>query len=96
MGLRAVYLHLGDATGVHDGKIGAQAMTHLLVRGTQLVFEQLESEQHPRRYRPTATAGGFGKTLGKALFNGFDQGGPGKRIGPLADRMTFRDKVWDM
>jgi hypothetical protein len=29
-------------------------------------------------------------------LNGFDQGCPGKRIGPLADRMGVRDKVGDL
>jgi hypothetical protein len=44
MGLRALRLHLNDAAGIHDGKIGTQAMTNLLVRGTQLVFEQFQGE----------------------------------------------------
>jgi hypothetical protein len=96
MRLRAVYLHLGDTTGVQDSKSGAQAVANLLVRGPQLVFEQCQGEQHPCRHKPTAMPGGFGKVFGKTLLNGVDQCRPGKRIGPLADRMTFRDTVRNM
>jgi hypothetical protein len=39
--LRAVSLDCFDATGVHDGNIGTQAVTDLVVRSTHLVLEQL-------------------------------------------------------
>jgi hypothetical protein len=37
-----------------------------------------------------------GKACRKTLLNGFDQGCPGKRIGPLTDRMGVRDKIGDL
>jgi hypothetical protein len=46
--LRAVPLDSLNATGVHDSKVGAQAVTEVFVRGAHRVFEQLQRQQDPR------------------------------------------------
>ena len=55
------------------------------------MFEQLQCQQDACRDRVATTIGAFGEAAGKAVLNGFDQLGPGKGIGPLADGISFGD-----
>jgi hypothetical protein len=37
MGLSGIDLIVSQATGIHDGKVGAQAMADILIGGTQFM-----------------------------------------------------------
>ena len=41
VGLGGIDLILAEATGIHDGKVGTQALADILVGGPQLMLEQL-------------------------------------------------------
>jgi hypothetical protein len=94
--LPAVPLDDLNTTGVHDGKVGAQAVTDLFVRGAHLVFEQLQREQYSWRDGWTATGGVFGETLRKAPVDSRHECCPGKCISPLAEGMGFGYKISDL
>ena len=42
VGLRGIDLILAEATGIHDGKVGAQALAALLIGATQFLLEQCQ------------------------------------------------------
>ena len=96
VGLGGIDLVLPEATGVHDGKVGAQAVADILIGGAQFMLEQLQSQQDADGHGPSATRGAFGEACGKTLLDGADQRRPGKGIGPLADGMGVRHKVSDV
>ena len=68
-------------------------MADILIRSAHFVFEQLQGQQDACRDRVATTVGAFGEAAGKALLNSFDQLGPGKCIGPLADGIGFGDDI---
>jgi len=41
VGLRRIDLVVSEATGIHDGKVGPQALADILIGGTQFMLEQL-------------------------------------------------------
>src|SRR5215470_10203140 len=94
--LSAIPLDSLDATGVHDGKVRAQAVTDGFVRSAYLMFEQLQRQQHPGRDRGTPPGGVLRKPLGKATVDSGDEGCPGKRLGPLPEGMGFRHTLSDL
>ena len=94
MGLRAICVDLGQATGVHHRHIGAQALTHVFIGLAQLVFQQFQGQQHAGRYRRTAPRGALcGKALGKALRDGLDHRVPRESIGPQANGVGLGYKL---
>ena len=42
VGLRGIDLIVSEATGIHDGKVGAKAMADILIGGAQFMLEQLQ------------------------------------------------------
>ncbi|MEE9147041.1 MAG: hypothetical protein V3U27_06560 [Candidatus Tectomicrobia bacterium] len=91
MGLGALDLDLAEATCVHHRHIGAQALTDGFIGRAQLVFEQLQGQQHAGRDWCTASLGTrFGKALRKALCHRVDHGLPWKGLRPEANGMGFR------
>jgi hypothetical protein len=96
VGLGGIDLILAEATGIHDGKVGPQAMADILVGGTQFMLEQLQGEQDADGHGPSATRGLFREPCVETLLDGTDQSRPGKRIRPLANGMCLRHKVCDV
>ena len=94
--LRARRLVLLEATGVHHGKVGTQAVADIFIGSAHFMFEQLQSQQHPDRNGGSSTWGAFGEACGKTVLDGGDQRGPRKGVGPLAQRMRVRHKVSDV
>jgi hypothetical protein len=91
--LRARRLVLLEATGVHHGKVRAQAVADCLIGSAHFMFEQLQSQQYPDWHWGSSTRGTFGEACGKTVLNGSHQRRPGKGIGPLAYGMGVRHKV---
>ncbi len=91
--LRARRLVLLEATGVHHGKVRAEAVADGLIGSAHFMFEQLQSQQYPDRNRGSSTRRTFGEALGKPVLNGSHQRSPGKGIGPLANGIGVRHKV---
>src|SRR2546428_7777570 len=96
MGLRGIDLIVSEATGIHDGKVGAQAMADILIGGAQLMLEQLQGEQDADGHGTSATRGCCGEPFLKTLLDGTHQSRPGKGISPLTDGMRLRHKVSDL
>src|SRR5215510_3452332 len=94
--LSAIPLDSLDATGVHDGKVRAQAVTDGVVGRADLMFEQLQRQQHPGRDRGTPPGGVLRKPMGKAAVNSGYEGSPGKGFGPLPEGMGFRHEISDL
>ena len=44
-GLRGMALIVSEATGIHDGNVGAKAMADLLIGGAQFMLEPLQGSQ---------------------------------------------------
>jgi len=91
--LRAIELHFVEATRIHDRHIGAQPLADGFIRSAHFMFEQLQCQQDACRNRVAPTIGAFGEAASKAVFNGFDQLGPGKGIAPLADGIGFGNDI---
>ena len=94
--LRRIDLRVSEATGIHDGKVGPQAMTARLLGSPQFMLQQLQSEQDAKGNGPSATRGFFRKPCGEALRDGAAQRRPGKGIRPLPDGVALRHKVGDV
>src|SRR5215471_761929 len=87
-------MDLTESTGVHHRHISAQALADIFIGGTQFVFEQFQSEQHPGRHRGPAPLGAlFGEALGKAVLHSLNQGLPRKGVSPQADGVCFWDEL---
>ena len=56
-------LVVSEATGIHDGKVGPQAMADILIGGTQFMLEQLQGEQDAEGHGPSTTWGFFRETV---------------------------------
>ena len=95
-GLGGIDLILAEATGIHDGKVGTQALADILVGGPQLMLEQLQGEQDADGHGPSATRGLFREPCVETLLDGTDQSCPGKRIRLLTDGMALRHKICDV
>ena len=54
-----------QATGIHHGKVGAQAVADILIRSAQFVFEQLQGQQHPDGNGASATRGALWESVGQ-------------------------------
>ena len=96
MGLRGMHLVLLETTGIHDGKVGSQAMADLLIGGSQCMLEQLQGEQGTDGHGPSTTRGGFREPFLETLLDGADESHPGKGVRPLPDGMHDRDKICDL
>jgi hypothetical protein len=96
MGLSGIDLRVAEATGIHDGKVGAQAMADILIGGAQFMLEQLQREQDADGHGTPTTLGCGGEALVKTLLDGAHQRCPGNGIGPLTEGMRFRYKVGDV
>ena len=57
--LGRIGLIVSETTGIHDGKVGPQAMTDILIGGTQFMLEQLQGEQDADGNGPSTTGGFF-------------------------------------
>jgi hypothetical protein len=55
--------------------------------------EQLQGQQDTHGHGPSAALGCGGASVVATLLDGVDQGGPGKRLGPLTDGVALRDEV---
>src|SRR5215510_12117925 len=96
VGLGGIDLILTEATGIHDGKVGPQALADLLIRGAQFMLQQLQGEQDADGHGSATTGGFFRKPLVETLLNGADERGPGKGVRPLPDGMQDGDKICDL
>jgi hypothetical protein len=96
MVLRGIDLIVLEATGIHDGKVGPQAMADILIGGTQFMLEQLQGAQDAEGNGPSTTGGFFWKPLVETLLDGADQRRPGKGVRPLTDGMHDGDKIRDL
>src|SRR5712691_2858780 len=96
MGLRGIDLVVPEATGIHDGKVGPQAMADILIGGPQFMLEQLQGEQDAEGNGPSTTEGFFRKPLVETLLDGADQRRPGKGVSPLTDGMHDGYKISDL
>ena len=63
--LGRIDLVVSEATGIHDSKVGAQALADILIGGTQFMLEQLQGEQDTDGNGPSTTGGFFGNRLSK-------------------------------
>src|SRR6266705_158502 len=96
MGLRGIDLIVSEATGIHDGKVGAQALADILIGGAEFMLEQLQGEQDAEGNGPSTTGGLFRKPLVETLLDGTDQRRPGKGVRPLTDGMHDGYKISDL
>ena len=96
VGLRGIDLILAEATGIHDSKVGAQALADILIGGTQFMLEQLQGEQDTDGNGPSTTGGFFRKSSVETLLDGADERRPGKGVSPLTDGMHDGDKIRDL
>jgi hypothetical protein len=93
VGLRRIDLVGSEATGIHNGKVGPQAMADILIGGTQFMLEQLQGAQDADRNGSSTTGGLFRKPLVETLLDGADQRRPGKGVSPLTDGMHDGHKI---
>jgi hypothetical protein len=93
MPLGPIGLDLRDPAGIHHGQVGAQLAADLLIGTVQLMFEEFQGQQHPRRHWRLSPCCRGGKALREAAVHGGNQRRPRKRVGPLPDRMGLRDEV---
>ena len=96
VGLRGIALILAEATGIHDGKVGAQALAALLIGATQFMLEQFQRQQDAEGHRSSTTRGLGRKPCVETLLNGADERRPGKGVSPLTDGMHDGDKIRDL
>src|SRR2546428_14173194 len=96
MGLRGIDLIVSEATGIHDGKVGAQALADILIGGAEFMLEQLQGEQDAEGNGPSTTEGFFRKPLVETLLDGADQRRPGKGVSPPTDGMHAGYKISDL
>jgi hypothetical protein len=96
MGLRGINLVVLETTGIHDGKVGPQAMADILIGGPQFMLEQLQGEQDADGHGPSTTQGCFREPFIETLLDGADESHPGKRVSPLTDGMHDGDKIHDL
>ena len=96
MGWRRMDVGRAEATSVPDRAVGAQPVTAFLIGGAQCMPEQLQGHQDTHGHGPSAALGWCGASVVETLRDGVDQGGPGKRIGPLTDGVAVRDEVGDV
>jgi hypothetical protein len=90
--LRAIHLDLSDPAGVHHRQVGPQPATDLFVRAGQLMFQQLQRQQDPRRDGWPSTRGGFGEALGERAIKGCDPGPPRETCRPIGGGDAFRGR----
>jgi hypothetical protein len=95
VGLRGIHLVVLEATGIHDGKVGPQAMADILIGGPQFMLEQLQGEQDADGHGLSTTRGCFREPFIETLLNGADESHPGKGVSPLTDRMPDGYKIRD-
>jgi hypothetical protein len=91
--LRRIALGVSEATGVHDGKIGPQAMADSLIGGPEFMREHLQGAQDADGHGPSTTRGLWGKPCGETLLDGADERRPGKGVSPLTHGMHDGDKI---
>jgi hypothetical protein len=96
VGLRRIDLVVSEATGIHDGKVGPQALADILIGGTQFMLEQLQGEQDADRNGPSTTWGFFRESFVETLLDGADQSSPGEGVSPLTDGMHDGYKISDL
>src|SRR5512145_2169873 len=73
VGLRGLDLVVLEAAGIHDGKVGPQALADIFIGGTQFMLEQLQGEQDADGHGPSTTRGGFRKPCGETPLDSADQ-----------------------
>src|SRR6266849_3040286 len=96
MDLRGIALRVPEDTGIHDGKVGAQALADILIGGAQFMLEPLQGDQDGEGNGTSATRGCCGEPFWKTVLDGTHQSRPGKGISPLTDGMRLRHKVGDL
>jgi hypothetical protein len=96
VGLRGIDLLVSEATGIHDGKVGANAMADILIGGTQFMLEHLQGSQDAYGNGTSAPVGCCGKPLLKTVLDGAHQSRPGQGLSPLTDGMRLRHQVGDV
>jgi hypothetical protein len=96
VGLRGIDLILAEATSIHDGKVGTQALADLLIGATQFMLEQFQRQQDADGHRPSTTRGWCRKSCVETLLDGADERRPRKGVSPLPDGMHDGDKISDL
>jgi hypothetical protein len=95
VGLRGIDLIVSKATGVHNGKVGPQAIADLFIRGAQFMLEQLQGQQDADGHGPSATRGFCREPLVETLLDGADEP-PREGVRPLPNGMHNGDKIGDL
>jgi hypothetical protein len=96
IGLITLGLDLADASGIHDGKIGAKSVADRLIRTGEFMFEQLQSQQDSNGDTWSPASGFLRKATVKALFDGGHECLPRKSIGPKPNGMGIGDELGDL
>ena len=93
VGVSRLALGLAEATGRHDGTVGAHARAHLCIGGPQCMLEQLQSAQDAERKGLSAPRGLFRTPCGDTVLDGADQRRPGERLRPRTHGRGLRHTV---
>ena len=96
VGLRRIDVVVSEAAGIHDSKVGPQALADILIGGAQFMLAQLQGSQDAYGTGTSATVEGRGEPLLKTLLDGAHQCRPGKGLSPLTDGMGLGHKVGDV
>src|SRR5215510_14736051 len=96
VGLRGIDLILAEATGIHGGKVGAQALADLLIGANQFMLEYFQRQHDADGHRSSTTRGLGRKPCVETLLDGADERRPGQGVSPLTDGMHEGDKIRDL
>src|SRR6266566_9702879 len=89
-------LIVSEATGLHDGKVGAKALADIRIGGAQFMLEPRQGEQDAYGHGTSATVDCCGEPLLNTVLDGAHQCRPGKGLSPLTDGMRLGHNVGDV